>query len=753
MQHRALWLALTGVIVVSFAVLLVCGAEIYVQAPPVPDVVKTTAGQIVCTGQEIRDGQNVWQSIGGQELGTIWGHGAYVAPDWTADRLHREALGMLDHWAAEYRAPGFAELSAEQQAALQARLATEVRHNTYDPATRELTISPLRYAVYSALERYYSGLFGADPQFNELRRAYAMPPGTITGAKQQRDFNAFLFWAAWACCTDRPGEQVSYTNNWPPDKLFANQPAGSIILWTGFSVMMLIAGIGALAWFRAAQPAEAGPAGLPKEDALGGLALTPSMKSVFWYFVVATILLVVQILMGVLAAHYAVEGSGFYGIPLQSVLPYTVVRTWHLQLGLFWIATAWLATGLYIAALLAGKDPPWQRAGVNLLLACLIIIVGGSMAGEWLSVQHKLAYPLGFWLGHQGFEYVDLGRVWQIALFAGLLLWLTLMLRALLPAMAKAQEKRPLLLMFVVSCAAIALFYGAGFFWGRQTNLAIAEYWRWWVVHLWVEGFFEVFATTVIALVFVQLGLLRASSATAAVLLSSSIYLAGGIIGTLHHLYFTGTPTGVIALGATFSALEVVPLVLIGFEAFENWKLSRATPWLVAYRWPLYFLVAVAFWNLLGAGIFGFLINTPIALYYMQGLNTTPLHGHTALFGVYGNLGLGLMLICLKGSARQPQSAARSLGFAFWAINIGLLLMALLSLLPVGLIQTVASVEHGMWYARSAELLDTPLVATFRWLRVIGDTVFAVGAAAYAWYVARLVMDTLRLRPAAPAAP
>jgi len=255
-----------------------------------------------------------------------------------------------------------------------------------------------------------------------------------------------------------------------------------------------------------------------------------------------------------------------------------------------------------------------------------------------------------------------------------------------------------------------------------------------------------VFATTVIALIFVQLGLLRAASATAAVLLSSIIYLAGGIIGTLHHLYFTGTPTGIVALGATFSALEVVPLVLIGFEAYENWKLSHAATWLAAYRWPLYFLLAVAFWNLLGAGIFGFLINTPIALYYMQGLNTTPLHAHTALFGVYGNLGLGLMLICLKSFSAHLQSRARSLGFAFWAINVGLLLMAFLSLLPVGLIQTVASVEHGMWYARSAELMDTPVVTFFRWLRVIGDTVFAAGVVAFTWYVACLVRDLIKRR-------
>ena len=185
--------------------------------------------------------------------------------------------------------------------------------------------------------------------------------------------------------------------------------------------------------------------------------------------------------------------------------------------------------------------------------------------------------------------------------------------------------------------------------WGEHTHISMVEYWRWWVVHLWVEGFFEVFATAVIAFLFTRLGLLRASSATTAVLFATIVFLSGGVLGTLHHLYFTGTPTAVIALGASFSALEVVPLAFIGFEAYQTFKLGQATPWMQRYRWPIMFFTAVAFWNVVGAGLFGFLINPPLPLYYMQGLNLTPLHGHTALFGVYGFLGIGLMLFCLRG--------------------------------------------------------------------------------------------------------
>jgi nitric oxide reductase subunit B len=338
-------------------------------------------------------------------------------------------------------------------------------------------------------------------------------------------------------------------------------------------------------------------------------------------------------------------------------------------------------------------------------------------------------------LGHQGLEYVDLGRFWQLFLFVGLFVWLFLMARALWPVLKRPGEQRHLLGLFLLASAAIALFYGAGLMWGRHTNLAMIEYWRWWVVHLWVEGFFEVFATVVIAFLFVRMGLLKSRSATGAVLFSTIIFLGGGMIGTFHHLYFSGTPVAVLALGATFSALEVVPLVLIGREAYENLTITRLAPWIRAYQWPIYFFVSVAFWNLVGAGLFGFFINPPIALYYMQGLNTTPVHGHTALFGVYGMLGIGLMLFCLRALTKDRVWKTGLIRFTFWAMNIGLALMVLLSLLPVGLLQAWASVEHGMWYARSAEFMQTDLMSRLRWMRLFGDTIFALGSVTLGLFV------------------
>lgn len=736
MSNKLLWTIFIATLVVAFAVLLFFGREIYRQAPPIPEKVVAENGDVIFTSKDIKDGQNVWQSIGGQEVGTVWGHGAYVAPDWSADWVHREAIFMLNNYAQTQFSKSFDELSDEQKASLTTRLQNELRKNTYNEETKTTTLSEnIVNAVKNNME-YYSALFSDDPKMDKLREEYSIPANSIKTDERLRQLNAFFFWASWACTTERPGKSITYTNNWPPDELVGNKPTGSLMLWTGFSIIMLLVGISLLVYYHARQSDnQESFSTFPQSDPLRGLQATPSMKATEKYFWVVALLILLQVAVGVITAHYAVEGNGLYGIALSNILPYSITRTWHLQLAIFWIATSWLATGIYIAPAVSGYEPKFQRFGVNFVFIALLIIVLGSMAGEWFGVMQKLGLAQNFWFGHQGYEYVDLGRFWQIFLFVGLIIWLVLLVRSLAPAIKIKSEYRQLLIMFVISAAAIALFYGAGLMWGQQTNLAIAEYWRWWVVHLWVEGFFEVFATVVIAFLFTRMGLLQTKTATQAVIFSTIIYLAGGIIGTFHHLYFTGTPTAVLALGATFSALEVVPLVVIGFEAYGNLKLSRATSWIKSYRWTINSFLAVAFWNLVGAGIFGFLINPPIALYYMQGLNTTPLHGHAALFGVYGMLGIGLMLFVLRGLTSRYEWKEGAIKFAFWAMNIGLMLMLLLSLLPVGFLQTVASVNNGLWYARSPEFMQQPTLETFRWLRTVGDTIFGLGTLALVYFV------------------
>ena len=734
---KRLWTMFAVLLVVMFGILLLIGGRSFQQAPPLPEQVVMVDGEtssVVFTSSDVHDGRDVWRSLGGMELGSVWGHGGYLAPDWTADVLHREALAMLE-------ADGdLAAVSVPERAARIAALAARIRVNTYDPKTNRIVISRDRARAIETVIAHYTALFGGSgdgPDAEAMREAFAIPNQPLGPEPDEeiRKLAAWWWWTSWAAATLRPDDTVTYTNNWPHEPLVGNRPTSSTFIWTFVSVVLLIAATGALCWFflrerdewqKDIQPLE----GYPSTNPMAAVQPTASMRGVVKYIWIVAVLLALQIALGAVTAHYAIEGHDFYGIPLSEVAPYALTRTWHVQLAVLWIATAWLGAGLYLAPLIAGSEPPLQRLGVDALWAALVIAVLGSLAGEWLTLTGNMTDPaLVYWFGHQGYEYLDMGRFWQLLIFAGLLIWLVLMMRCLVPAIRKAGPDKHLLILLLLSSAGIALLFGAGFLYDRDTHLTVAEYWRWWVVHLWVEGVFEVFATAWVAWAFVHMRLLRPSAAAIYVMFSAMIFLGGGVLGTFHHLYFTGMPESVLALGAVFSALEVVPLALIAFEAHDHWRAERQAPWVQRYHLPLMFFLAVAFWNLVGAGVLGFLINPPLSLYYLQGLMTTPAHAHAALFGVYGMLGIGLMLLCRRD---LPQAAGawsdRTLKWVFWLFNGGLALMVFGSLLPQGIVQALISFDQGYWHARTPELLHSPLMETLVWLRVPGDIVFALGA-------------------------
>jgi len=735
--YKKLWFTLIAVLAITFALLGYYGAEVYRQQPPIPAQVVTTDGAKLFTAEDILDGQTAWQSVGGMQLGSIWGHGAYQAPDWTADWLHRELTAWLDLAARERFGKDFAVLDAGDQAMLRAHLKAEYRGNHTD-AGNVLTVSPRRAKAIEMTAGYYQRLFSDAPELHKSRESFAMKENTLPSPERRVQLTHFFFWTAWAAATDRPGHTATYTNNWPHEPLIDNRPTAENVVWSVASVVVLLAGVGLLIWawaFLRGKEEPLPPA--PARDPLSTFALTPSQRALGKYVFLVVALFAFQVLIGGFTAHYTVEGQKFYGIDMSQWLPYALVRTWHIQSALFWIATGFLAAGLFLAPLInGGKDPKYQRLGVDILFWALVVVVVGSFTGNYLAIAQKMPPHLNFWLGHQGYEYVDLGRLWQIGKLAGIVIWLVLMLRGIAPALkARSGGDKNLLALLTSSVVAIGLFYGAGLFYGERTSLTVMEYWRWWVVHLWVEGFFEVFATTALAFVFSTLGLVSRPMATAASLASASLFMLGGIPGTFHHLYFAGTTTPVMAIGATFSALEVMPLIVLGHEAWENWRLKERAPWMNNLRWPVMCFTAVAFWNMLGAGVFGFMINPPISLYYVQGLNTTPVHAHAALFGVYGFLALGFTLLVLRYVRPDYKLSPRMMSIAFWGLNGGLVLMIATSLLPVGIIQALASIREGLWYARSEAFVQQPILQTLRWVRTFGDVVFLVGALTFALQV------------------
>lgn len=712
-------------LILCFGVLIFGGYMIKKEKPPIPEKVIGPDGVVLFTGDDIIKGQNYYFSRGGHHIGTIWGHGSYLAPDWSADYLHRAGLfvaarftGLNADESAAFSQEYFDKLDAVKKAELTALVTKEMKENRYDAVQKVLTFTAYQAEAFEHLKKYYTNLF---TQGNDRM---GLQPGIVTGEHEGHIVTSFFAWLAWAAGTNRPGQAVTYTTNWPYDPLVGNTPVAEAVVWSIVSVVLLILALGMVLFFYNRY--------MKEEDYTASLAKldepepSSSQKATVIYFFVAMLLFILQIATGSLTGHFTVEGTKFFGLDIATILPYALVRTWHIQLAIFWIATCFLATGLFVGPYV-GKEPKHQGKLVLALFAAVVVVVVGTLAGSWLSIQGYFGGE-GFLFGHQGYEYIELGRVWQLLLIVGMIIWLVLVLRAIAPALKSEKDKGGLTHLLLYSAISIPLFYMAGLMYGKGSHLSDAEYWRWWVVHLWVEGFFEIFATVTLAFVLSRIGAVSQRFAHITVYLSIFLYLGSGVIGTFHHLYWTGTPIPIMALGGVFSALEVVPLVLLGFEAAMNMKtLEKAGPG-YEYRWPLYFFISVAFWNLVGAGVFGFLINPPIVLYYIQGINTTPIHAHTALFGVYGLLAIALMLFSVRHIFKKDSWSDSLLKWSFWGLNGGLVLMTVISLIPSGFYQFYHAVDKGLWYARSPEIATSDFIRTASWLRIGPDLIFTAGA-------------------------
>ena len=738
-EYKKYWIAVVAVLIIGFSILGYLGTDVYHQAPPVPTAYVSQDGQVLFTKEDILHGQSAWQSTGGQSVGTVLGHGAYQAPDWTADWLHKEVSIMLDIKSQEAFGALYNQLGPAQQAAVK----EVVKEEYLGSAVRDdgtVVLSPERITAMNITGRYFVELYGDNPELTLTRDHFAMKDNTLPELQDRIDMARFFFWTTWMASTQRPGTDATYTNNWPHEPLLDHNPTPESVAWSVVSVIILLCGIGVVVWLWSFGKKDDEHALVPPaEDPISKITLTPSQRSLGKYLFTILALFLFQLGMGGIIAHYTVEGQAFYGIPLAQYFPYSIARTWHIQASLFWIAMAFLSAGLFLAPIInGGKDPKYQKLGVDILFWALVVLVVGSFAGTYLGVAHQIPAAWNFLLGHQGYEYIELGRIWQWIEYIGILFWLVLMIRSIIGAFKQKGDKN-LIAAFIFSVIMVGIFYGPGLFYGEHSHLAIMEYWRWWVIHLWVEGFFEVFSTTLMAFIFVTLGLVSYRAGTVAAISSGAIYLIGGIPGTFHHLYFTGVTSTIVATGASFSALEVVPLVLLGYEAFENYTRLHSAPWMHRLKWPVYCFIAVSFWNLVGAGVFGFLINMPVSLFYIQGLNTTAVHAHTALFGVYGFLSLGFVFLIARYIRPEVEFNDKLMKFGFWALNIGLALMVLISLLPIGLIQAWASITHGLWFARSEEFMQQPLLQTLRWLRMIGDTILIIGAVAFFWQIVKVL--------------
>lgn len=668
---------------------------------PIPARVVDPDGRTVFTGEDIIAGQQVFQKHGLMENGTIWGHGAYLGPDFSAAYLHQLALDTKDP--------------------------ATLMENKYDATTGTLRFTASETASYrrqiGQWEKYFDG----------STASHGLPPKTIADPEELRELVAFFAWTAWGAAARMPGKDYSYTQNFPYEPLLGNGLSGDAVLWSALSLITLLAGTGAvlLAFGRfdllgwKSRDTHVHPQLLPGQT-------TSSQRATLKFFVVVVLLFLVQVLVGGGLAHYRAQPGSFYGFDLAAYLPSNLLRTWHLQSAIFWIVTAYVGGGLFLADALGSCEPRGQVRGINLLWAALLLVVGGSMLGELIGIK-QMAGKLWFWFGNQGWEYLDLGRAWQVLLVLGLGLWVVLLARAIGPA-RHDPERKEIATLFLISAATIPLFYLPAFFFGSAARFTVVDTWRFWIVHLWVEAFLELFVTVMVATLFYKLGLVARRTAARVIYLDALLFLGSGIIGTGHHWYFTGQTMASMALSSIFSAMEVVPLILLTLDATHFVRLSRehcdvcGKAVSLPHKWTFYFLIAVGVWNFVGAGVFGFLINLPVVSYYEIGTNLTANHAHAAFMGVFGMLAVALLVFVLRqvSSEAHWEKMQRYLRVSFWGLNLGLGGMLVLNLFPSGVLQLLDATKHGYWHARSAEFSSQPLIVALEWARMPADVVFIV---------------------------
>lgn len=435
---------------------------------------------------------------------------------------------------------------------------------------------------------------------------------------------------------------------------------------------------------------------------------TSSQRASLKFFLVAIALLLFQTFAGGTMAHYFAEPGEFFGFDLTTIFPSNILRTWHLQSAILWIATSFVGGGIFISSILSKKNPKGQVGMINFLFIAFATVIFGSLIGQYLGVKDLLK-DAWFWFGNQGWEYLEIGRGWQILMTVGLLIWFLLLYRSVKPK--KNDPDRELKILFLIAAFAIPFFYIPAFFYGSATNFSVVDTWRFWIIHLWVEGFFEVFATVMVAIMFYKMGLVAKQTATRIIYLDAVLFLGAGILGTGHHWYWNGQTNASMAISASFSALEVVPLILLTLEASDFGRLIRTKrdeqgnkiPF--PHRWTFNFLIAVGVWNFIGAGVFGFLINLPVISYYQTGTNLTANHGHGAMMGVFGMLAVAFSVFALRQISYEEhwRRIEKFIKMSFWGLNIGLALMIILQLFPSGVLQLIDVIQNGYWHARSLE--------------------------------------------------
>lgn len=726
------WILL-AVAIFSFALLAWATTATYRLAPPRPESFVGADGAALMTGGDIVAGKGGFQKADLMDYGSLYGMGSYYGEDYTASTLVKLAATTRDNIAETVDGKPFLALTPDQQAAV----TTSMQHDLQgiDLTKQQIVLpQPVASAIVSVRNATATGLRTADP-------ATGWTPAYSLNSQLAQKTADFLIYSALTTVARRPGTTWSWTQNWPYEPLVGNTPTTNTFIWTWISFCFTFFAFGVVLFiyeYFLNDPDDA-----PMDPVLSVFRpLTPSQKRIWKYFLVVAALLLVQIAAGIIMAHSYYDRRSFYGIAINDILPFNFLRDVHIQTPIVWIGLSWIGSALFLGpAIAGGQEAKGQHWLVDLLFWVTLLVVAGALVGDYLGIMGVINRDW-FWFGNQGLSYIQLGRFWQIGFFIGLAFWSLLMMRALWPSLASWRKAAGqfwtghirLEHLIWASTINIAVLYVFGMIplTGIESSFTITDLWRWWVVHLWVEQSFEFFAAAMSAYLLMAVGLVSRKLAERATYFEIILIFLGGVIGTGHHLYWAGGPSMWIPMGSMFSFIEVLPLVLLIIEAINHYRLIKAHQEF-KYHLAYTYVIGAAFWNFVGAGVFGGgTLNAPLVNYYEHGTFLTLNHAHTALFGAFGELAIGLIYFCLRYIAADRHAFSDKLGlWAFWLYNSGLVLWILLNFFPIGWPQLAAVYEHGLAYARSSAFYNTTLF--WQWMRLPGDVVFTAGAVLMAW--------------------
>lgn len=724
------WKVLFAILALGGSAVLFMGIQTYQEAPPIGDFVGPK-GETIFSADDIHAGKAVFLKYALMQYGSMFGDGGARGPDFTAEGLRAMAEGMRRYYENEPELAGKSELFKNDF--LSERIRREIKKNTFVPAEN---IIVLNAAKASAFEDFKEMIFRkfTSPGPNSFK-----PLNYITDRSELKNLAAFFYWGAWVCGALRPGTSASYTQNWPFDPKAGNTVSSGALLWSVIGALAMILAVGGVLFYYGRTTGNTGwqPGAdlepVSTKTRVDAFTPTPTQRATYKFFAVAAFLFLVQVAAGVLTIHDFVGWTQIGGLDLRGILPLPVTRSWHIQLAVLWISTCWIAASIFLLPRIAGSEPKGQLGWVNVLFVLLATVVAGTLVGGFLG---PMGY-LGKWwsaLGNQGWEFVELGRVWQFLLFLALILWAVIVVRGVWPAL-KSLNPFSLPHWMLYAVVAIVILFVSGFVAGPKTNFVVADFWRWMVIHMWAECFFEVFTTVIVGYFMVMMGLVGRDAATRIVYFGTLLFLGSGLVGISHNFYWNAKPEITLALGSVFSTMQVVPLILLTLEA---WKFRRMPEHAVHHDDPsngsqfglheaFLFLVAVNFWNFFGAGVFGFIINLPVVNYYEHGTYLTVNHGHAALMGVYGNLSLAGILFVARHLIRPEKWNGTLLQISFWTINLGLMLMVVLDLFPAGILQLKTVLEEGLAAGRAQTFIEAPTFQLLTLMRIFGGGIFILG--------------------------